>query len=103
MSEEPIIINSVDVSECEFFIKTDSQCGCLNENDDMKLNDSGHFIYASCEFNPDCYYKQLKRIEQELKIQKQINKDCEIEYRRVVSQYNAVIDKGDIFDEYFEK
>ncbi len=117
---EPIIINGVDVSECECFINMGSQCGYSNLPDDIMIpNDLNNLNLGCCRNNPNCYYKQLKRKEQELETQKQTNEDCEIEYRRVVTQYNAVIeqnrqlqtelnnfvhiDKGDIFDEYFGK
>ena len=38
--------------------------------------------------------EQNSNLRAELETQKQINKDCEIEYRRVVTQYNAVIEQN---------
>lgn len=37
---------------------------------------------------------KIEEIKEELETQKQINKDCEAEYRRVVSQYKAVVEQN---------
>ena len=64
MDEQKIIINNVDVSECEFF----EECE-IKINDSECLAHSRHFyegtFYDCCDEHPDCYYKQLKRKEQE--------------------------------------
>lgn len=52
MTEE-IIIDGVDVSGCDFY----ELCGCIENNHEIN----------ECKDNPDCYYKQLKRLEQENK------------------------------------
>lgn len=68
MSEE-IIINGIDVSECEFYEEMRELPDNLN---------GGYYIqhcycglqgdnYCICNKNPDCYFKQLKRLEQENK------------------------------------
>lgn len=64
MNEQKIIINNVDVSECEFFEE------CEVKIDDSEcLAYSRHYyegtLYDCCDEHPDCYYKQLKRKEQE--------------------------------------
>ena len=52
MSRKPIIINEVDVSECKYFEGFD----CMLEPYDQEY---------CCEWRDNCYYKQLKRKEQE--------------------------------------
>ena len=54
--KNPIIIDGVDVSKCNYFNNTDkSYCEeCCSE-----------FGCAICNDRPNCYYKQLKRKEQE--------------------------------------
>ena len=71
MDEQKIIINNVDVSECEFFEE------CEIKIDDSKcLAHSRHFyegtFYDCCDEHPDCYFKQLKRKEQECEQLKEV-------------------------------
>lgn len=56
MTDKQIIIDDVDVSKCNYFNNTDkSYCEeCCSE-----------FGCAICNDRPNCYYKQLKRKEQE--------------------------------------
>ena len=65
MDEQKIMIDNVDVSECEhvcistslFKEKTYVKCSAFFlENEDS---------YCDCADNPNCYFKQLKRKEQE--------------------------------------
>ena len=62
---EPIIINGVDVSECEYYdSKMNGVCECKNTKEygtPTRVTGCG-----GCKFNPNCYYKQLKRKEREL-------------------------------------
>ena len=64
MDEQKIIINNVDVSECEFF----EECE-IKINDSECLAHSRHFyegtFYDCCDEHPDCYFKQLKIKEKE--------------------------------------
>lgn len=53
--KNPIVIDGVDVSGCEYCLKM-TKCRCTIQRDVYK---------CLCEENPDCYYKQLKRKEQE--------------------------------------
>lgn len=55
MTKEPIMIDDVDVSECDFYI--DSK----NLEFNCKQTPQSYF----CKNQPNCYYKQLKRKEQE--------------------------------------
>lgn len=64
MSEE-IIINGIDVSECKNF-----SCGiCEEEN---KIPRTIEHFTADCTFYPNCYFKQLKRLQQELDIKEKM-------------------------------
>ena len=55
MPDKGIIVDSIDVSECEFLWKEKlPKRFCNNGNLD-----------CDCNSNPNCYYKQLKRKEQE--------------------------------------
>lgn len=62
MTEE-IIIDDIDVSECEHFCKFTTIC--RNEN-------IGRVVRPRCKNIINCYYKQLKRAEQKLKGIKEI-------------------------------
>ena len=55
MTDKQIIIDGVDVSGCEFYI------GSKNLEFNCKQTPQSYF----CKNNPKCYYKQLKRKEQE--------------------------------------
>ena len=80
MTDKQIIIDSVDVSGCENF-----SCGiCEEEN---KIPKTINHFTADCRMYPNCYYKQLKRKEQECEelkqvlieieeIAKNMNKEC---------------------------
>lgn len=49
------------------------------------------------EVPEDDYFKLLeekKDLKEEIETQKKINKECEVEYRRVVSQYNSVVEQN---------
>ena len=59
MTDKEIIIDGVDVSECEFYSSSEN---CLEFNGKYTIDicDS-----AKCSNNPNCYFKQLKHKEQE--------------------------------------
>ncbi len=65
MIDKKIIINKIDVTECAYRRQNPHNfCMCASVK-----NESGNIIeptrYVQCEHNPDCYFKQLKRKEQE--------------------------------------
>lgn len=64
------IINGIDVSECEFL-----ECGMCN----AQRNCDG-YTGIECKYdNEDCYYRQLKRLQEEnekLKKNEQLKKPC---------------------------
>ena len=72
MDDKQIMIDNVDVRECEhvristslFKEKTYVQCSAFFlENDDS---------YCDCTDNPNCYFKQLKRKEKECEQLKEV-------------------------------
>ena len=85
MTKEPIIIDDVDVSECDFYDKDRKYCltlkmnptgfknpSCFSGDFQECIQDSKVCPYTFCDNNPNCYYKQLKRKEQECeKVKKQ--------------------------------
>lgn len=59
MADKEIIIDGVDVSECNFGLERNNQqkCECSHA--------TGFGVICDCERWHNCYYKQLKRKEQE--------------------------------------
>ena len=69
MADKQIIIDDIDVSGCDFYI--DSK----NLEFNCKQTPQSYF----CKNQPNCYYKQLKRKEQECdELKKEIKKQKEI-------------------------
>ena len=63
MTDKEIIIDGIDMSGCKHY----KNRNCIA---DYCLTDMP-FSEAKCELNPNCYYKQLKRKEQEFEKYKQ--------------------------------
>ena len=78
MTEE-IIIDGVDVTGCEYLCTNQMGNNCLNHNRGFSMN---------CKNTSDCYYKQLKRLEQENKrLNKRLycyayEKDCHLQCKQ---------------------
>lgn len=77
MTDKEIIIDGVNVSECGFLWKeiTNNMCQSFKEAD------------SECLYNPNCYFKQRKRKEQE----------CE-EYKQALDEIENILltdDSGD--------
>ena len=65
MTDKNIIIDGVEVSGCEFLLenslhKIEFSCICRGNSQENALH-----LHLHCKNNPNCYYKQLKRKEQE--------------------------------------
>lgn len=78
---KPIIVNGVDVSGCKYCLKM-TKYRCTIQRDIYKW---------LCEENPNCYYKQLKRKEQEcnklyiqLKADEEYHKEEENTLRKII-------------------
>ena len=94
MTDKQIIVDGVDISECEhvyartslFKEKNFVECTAFFlENEDSRCN---------CSDNPNCYYKQLKRAEQKLeKIKKVCNKFIPDHYKILLIINGGVIEE----------
>ena len=61
MTDKPIIIDSVDVSKCKYFDCDSKECKA-----EYYVRHGYEIVeYDSCIENPNCYFKQNKRKEQE--------------------------------------
>ena len=78
MTDKPIMINGVDVAGCEYL-------GLYKE---CKLK-CGSCYPIDCSDNPNCYYKQLKRKEQEC--QQAMDNYVQLDLQRV-KEYNELVD-----------
>ena len=99
--KEKIIIDGIDVSECYGYVHNakDYDCG----------ETYSKFHYRYCEENPNCYFKQLKRKEQECEklkkrlesFQKDYSKLYQVvenkDYIKELDQYKQALD---IIEEY---
>jgi predicted RNase H-like nuclease (RuvC/YqgF family) len=69
------IINGIDVSECEHHytnpVNGTIYHGCAIYE---QVNELGYSQDTLCEQNPDCYFKQLKRLQEE---NEELKKRCE--------------------------
>ena len=66
MTDKEMIINGVDVSECEKIGETIAGITCGN-GERIRLANEIVTKHKLCKDNPNCVYKQLKRKEQECK------------------------------------
>lgn len=62
MTKKPIMIDDVDVAECEHLYR---EIDCLAHIDFSNCCEGYEEEYGYCPNIPNCYYKQLKRKEQE--------------------------------------
>ena len=73
MTDKPIIIDSVDVSECGHYYYGKCEIDYDEWNNEI-------IRYNKCQNNPNCYYKLLKRKEQKLENIKEICNEYQKEY-----------------------
>lgn len=78
MTDKEIIIHGVNVAECEFY----ELCGCIDDNHELN----------ECKDNPNCYYKQLKRLEFENKLLKADYEASEQENKKLKYYLNKIRD-----------
>lgn len=88
MTEE-IIIDGIDVSGCNFRLERDNKqkCECCHA--------TGFGVICDCEAWHNCYYKQLKRLEQEnkeLKAYKDVNEDFKKAWDELNRKYTEVLE-----------
>lgn len=92
MPDKRIIVDSIDVSECEFLWKEKSlKRFCNNGN-----------LNCDCNSNPNCYFKQLKRKEQECEELKEEIDDLKEIIQRHDNDNNALLSEfeDDLVDYY---
>lgn len=106
MTDKPIIIDGVDVSECINYrgdVFTDKQLNSvcsigLWQRHYTNLEPSC-IMSCQCEENPNCLYKQLKRKEQECeglkKEQSEIKKYLGISYKTILERLEELTDFRD--------
>lgn len=92
MTDKEIIIDGVDVSKCYGYVHNAKEYDCGETY--------SKFHYRYCEENPNCYFKQLKRKEQECEELKKIKKenitlikenfDKNIYIKRLVQEYDEL-------------
>ena len=83
MDDKQIIINGVDVSDCEYL-------GLYKE---YKFKCGGCYL-VDCSNNPNCYYKQLMRANQKLdKIKKVCNKFIPDHYKILLIINNGIVEE----------
>ena len=82
MTDKQIIIDGVDVSGCSYgeIEKDIFKCSC-----EYNVRSTSMF----CKDNPNCYYKQLKRKEQE--VQQAMDNYVQLDLQRV-KEYNELVD-----------
>lgn len=79
--KEQIIIDGVDVSECKHY-ERHSFYDC-NET----CEDNGAIVCTNCEDNPDCYFKQLARKEQEINNVQEYYKELRSNVTELANKY----------------
>ena len=78
---DKVIIDGVDVSFCQYFNDKNKKCRTFSIVDNVK------FTSYKCEDDKNCYYKQLKKLEQETEcLKSQI--DFEAQKNEVLLQEN---------------
>ena len=85
MSDKKIIIDGIDVSKCQHYGKCSTYCYVVDE---------------LCSDNPNCYYKQLARKEQEL--QEAMDNYVQLDLQRV-KEYNELVDLYKSKEQEYEK
>ena len=92
MTDKQIIIDGVDVSKCKYIDIENFEkpiCHCISQRNECEM---------PCEYNKDCYFKQLARMKRELEAK---DKECEELKKRLESfqkdyskLYQVVENKG---------
>lgn len=88
MTDKEIIIDGVDVSGCEY---RDWRNFCCCDNSKENEGEERITGKGGCRYNPNCYYKQLKRKENEcnklyiqLKADEEYHKEEENTLRKII-------------------
>lgn len=100
MTDKEIIINGIDVSECNYAILPNKQCymkSMFYAKETSCIACKEHNTKRNfCKNNPNCYYKQLKRKERECEELKFNEKNFRIDAARAkmkASKYKQALDE----------
>lgn len=98
--DKEIIIDGIDVSGCNFRLEREGKqkCECTHA--------TGFGVICDCEKWHNCYYKQLKRLEQEiaeLKAYKDVNEDFKTAWEELKAENEALIEGLGIANKYVNK
>lgn len=90
MSEE--IINGIDVSECEHHY-TNPVNGIIYHGCAIyeQINELGYSQDTLCEQNPNCYFKQFKRLQEE-------NEELKARFNELYNNAEQLVDKYNKYD-----
>lgn len=80
MTDKGIIVDSIDVSKCEFLIISNDKhlCHCIKSDLFGGIEFVENAKNGNCKDNPNCYFKQLQRKEQECKNLEEELRGCRI-------------------------
>ena len=96
MSRKPIIVDGVDVYECEHLREEFTEC-YLNDPDIDYINYCCAYT-NECKKYSDCYYKQLKRKEQECEMLKNITTLQSKDMHNKKQQLNQLKEENEILE-----
>ena len=91
MTDKQIIIDGVDVSKCKYIDIENFEkpiCHCISQRNECEM---------PCEYNKDCYYKQLKRKEQECEELKEDRERWKSNFNGKVSAIEELLQQLDQF------
>lgn len=89
------IINDIDVSEC-----------CCFENDRClwtKRYYENNYVVPPCEAVKDCYFKQLKRLQEENKKLKEVANEAIIEHENLLINRNEFAERAEKYRQALEE
>lgn len=86
MTDKEIIINGIDVSECVYLKPLDNGVYECIAGTQQCLK------YRVCECNHNCYFKQLKRKEEELQAQRNFTTQDRLKYKQALDEIEKYLD-----------
>ena len=77
-------INGIDVSECEYINCCSEEAKCIILQDDICSNSQ------YCKSEPDCYFKQLKRLQKE---NEELKEKIDIYENSIIANHDRAVGK----------
>lgn len=95
MTDKEIIIDGINISECEFLINNkDKQiCHCLKSDLFGMVEFVENAKNKNCNENSNCYYKQLKRKEKLINEIEECCRQCNLKWDFTACDILNIIDK----------